>query len=87
MLWNECKTLTPHKLIEQLGTGTPCLDEIEAWVTNTDLSYCDYVSLYIVDSLNNLILCHIAEKNTIHRSSALHVRVELKNHTLGCRES
>jgi hypothetical protein len=77
MLWNEYKTLTPAKLIEQLGTDTPCLDEIEAWINNTDLPCCDYVSLYIVDPLNNLILCHIAEKNT-----KVKMTYQLNNHHL-----
>jgi hypothetical protein len=46
MLWNEYKTLTPAKLIKQLGTDTPCLDEIEAWISNSDLPYGDYVSVH-----------------------------------------
>jgi hypothetical protein len=77
MLWNHYTKLTPTRLIEQLGTETPCIDEIDAWITNEDLPYHNYVSMYIVDPLNNMMLCHIADINT-----KVKMTYQLNNHHL-----
>jgi hypothetical protein len=58
------KTASRERLIEQLGTSHPSVDEIEQWVTSDRYSYRNYVSIYILDPFRRRMLRHIAKTNT-----------------------
>jgi hypothetical protein len=57
-------TKTRQQLIAELGTPTPSVNDIKAWILDDQYSYHDYVSIYILDPFNKSMFHHIGENTT-----------------------
>jgi hypothetical protein len=54
------KRLTRSKLISELGSANPSINQLEAWVTNEEYQYYKYVSIYIFDPFRRTAFYHQA---------------------------
>jgi hypothetical protein len=57
--------ITEQKLIREIGTNTPSVDQLERWLSSDKYKYRDYVSMNIIDPLNRKLFRHVARKNTV----------------------
>jgi hypothetical protein len=46
------KSITTRRLIQEIGTKTPSVDDLKRWLTSEDYSYHKYVSMCVLDPLN-----------------------------------
>jgi hypothetical protein len=66
------KRLTRDKLISELGSANPSINQLEAWVTNEEYQHYKYVSIYILDPFRRTAFYHqatVSPKVSMHFAS------------------